>query len=50
MENDKKRVFSAHTYIARGSGNDQTEGDGEEGVERLQPDGTMAVDDILVPK
>ena len=35
---------------ARGSGNDQTEGDGEEDVEHLQPNGTVAVDDIIVPK
>ena len=33
---------------ARGSGDDRTKGDGEEGVEHLQPDGTVAVDDILV--
>ena len=32
---------------ARGSGNDQTEGDEEEGVEYLQPNGTLAIDDIL---
>ena len=35
---------------ARGSGDNQTEGDGEESVEHLQPDGTVAGDDILVPK
>ena len=28
---------------ARGSGDNQTERDGEEGVEHLQPEGTMAV-------
>ena len=32
---------------ARSSGEDQTEGDGEESIEHLQPDGTVAVDDIL---
>ena len=32
---------------ATGSGDDQTEGDGEE---HLQPNGTMAIDDILVSK
>ena len=37
-----------NTEDARGSGNDQTEGDGEEGVEHLQPNGKVAVDDILV--
>ena len=35
---------------ARGSKDNQTEGDGEESVEHLQPDGTVAGDDILVPK
>ena len=36
---------------ARRSGDDQTKGDREEGVEHLQPDGTVvAVDDILVSK
>ena len=35
---------------ARGSGDDQTEWDVEESVEHLQPDGAVAVDDILVPK
>ena len=35
---------------ARGSGDDQTERDGEEGVERLQTDGTVTVDDTLVFK
>ena len=35
---------------ARGSGDDQTGGGEEEGVEHLQPDGTVAVDDILVSK
>ena len=35
---------------ARSSGEDQTEGDGEESIEHLQPDGTVAVDDILVIK
>ena len=32
---------------ARGSGDDQTERDGEEDDEHLQPYGTMARDDIL---
>ena len=35
---------------ARGSRDNQTEGDGEESVEHLQPNGAVAVDDILVPK
>ena len=35
---------------ARGSGDNQTEIDGEEGVEHLQPNRTVTVDDILVPK
>ena len=33
---------------ARSSGDDQTEGDGEKSIEHLQPDGTLAGDDILV--
>ena len=33
---------------ARGSGDDQTERDGEEVVENLQPYGTMAVDDAII--
>ena len=32
---------------ARGSGDDQTEGDGEKDVEYLQPDDTVAFDDIF---
>ena len=32
------------------SGDDQTEGDGVEGVEQLQPDGTVAVNDVLGSK
>ena len=35
---------------ARGSGDNQTEGVGEEGVENLQPDGTVTIDNILVPE
>ena len=34
----------------RRSGDDKTEGDGREGVEHLQPDGTVAIDNIIVPK
>ena len=36
------------TEDARRSGGDRTEG--VEGVDHLQPDGTVAVDEILVPK
>ena len=45
------RSFQEGTLkVLRGSGDDQTEGDGEESVEHLKPDGTVAVEDILVPK
>ena len=41
---DKERLNTAED--ARGSGDDQAEGDGEEGIKHLQPDGTVAVDII----
>ena len=50
IKNHGEREQTDTEEVARGSGDDQTEGDEKEGVEHLQSDGTVAVDDILVPK
>ena len=48
IKDHREREWTNTEEEARRSGDDQTDGIGEEGVEPLQPDGTVAVDDILV--
>ena len=48
IENYGKREGSNTVEDARGSGDDQSEGDGEESVLHLQPDGKVPVAYILI--
>ena len=50
IKDHEEREWTKTGEDARGGGDNQTEGDGVEGVEQLQPDGTVAVNDVLGSK
>ena len=50
IKDHREREWTNTEEDARGSGDDQTEGYREEDAEHFQPDGTEAVEDILVSK